>query len=83
MTHRFDDRYYGRADVERLSPFSEPTRYRLEQAGRFPRRVHVSTRMVFWLRAEIDRWVLDPEGWRPTEADARARAEMGGDQRAE
>ena len=42
--------------VERVR-LSRMTLERLERAGRFPRRRHVSARAVRWLASEIDEWV--------------------------
>ncbi|MFZ2068391.1 MAG: AlpA family phage regulatory protein [Xanthobacteraceae bacterium] len=40
---------------------------RLENAGQFPRRIHLSQRRIGWLRSEIEAWIT-------ARADARDAA---------
>jgi len=44
--------------VNSLTGLSKSTRWRLERAGRFPRRRRLSTRSVGWLTKEIYDWLL-------------------------
>lgn len=44
-------------EVEARTKLSRSTIDRLERAGKFPPRRHVSARAVRWLAAEIDEWV--------------------------
>jgi prophage regulatory protein len=39
--------------------FSRMHLRRLEDAGRFPRRVHLGENRIAWLEAEIDEWVAE------------------------
>jgi prophage regulatory protein len=55
--------YYSLDEVKKRAPFSEPTLWRLEKSGRFPKRVRLSAKKIFWRKSEIDAWVVDPEGW--------------------
>jgi len=38
-------------------PYSEAHIWRLERAGKFPRRSHIGANRVAWVEAEIDDWV--------------------------
>ncbi len=38
-------------------PYSEAHIWRLERAGKFPRRAHIGANRVAWVEAEIDDWV--------------------------
>lgn len=42
---------------KRLVPLSEPTIWRMERRGEFPRRIRVSPGRVAWRRSEIERWL--------------------------
>jgi len=50
-------------DLDRLTGLAVSTRERLEQRGRFPRRIYISPRRIAWRRADIEAWAADPEGW--------------------
>jgi prophage regulatory protein len=58
-------------EVGEQTMLSNPTRWRLEQRGRFPRRIRLSSRKSVYRRSEIVAWIHDPEGWRPAGADLR------------
>ena len=55
-------------EVDEITRMCDLTRSRLEKAGRFPKRVRIGNRKIAWRRAEIESWVADPEGWRPSTA---------------
>ena len=44
-------------EVLRRVTYGEAHIYRLEQAGEFPRRVHLGKHRVVWLESEIDDWI--------------------------
>jgi prophage regulatory protein len=41
----------------RLVPLSDPTIWRMERRGEFPRRIQVSPGRVAWRRSEIEQWL--------------------------
>jgi prophage regulatory protein len=43
----------------RISGLSRSTRWRLERAGKFPRRRKISEKATGWLRSEVDGWLAD------------------------
>jgi prophage regulatory protein len=51
------------AEVEKIIPFGDLTRSRMEKRGLFPKRIRVTPRRIAWRRTEIETWVNDPEGW--------------------
>ncbi len=46
-------------EILRRVPYSEAHIWRLEQAGKFPRRAHLGANGVAWVDAEINDWVDD------------------------
>ena len=40
-------------------PLSDPTIWRLEKAGRFPKRLQLGGNSVGWLEEEIDAWLAE------------------------
>jgi hypothetical protein len=46
-----------------LASVSDRTRIRWEEAGRFPRRRHISPKIKAYSLREIREFNLDPEGW--------------------
>jgi prophage regulatory protein len=48
--------------------------YRLERAGKFPRRVHIGPASVGWVEEEVDEWIRA----RIAERDADESAECSG-----
>jgi len=44
-------------EILRRAPYSEAHIWRLERAGKFPRRPHLGANRVVWVEAEIDDWV--------------------------
>lgn len=51
------DRFLRESDVRRISGLSRTTRWRLERAGKFPRRRQISANAVGWLESEIADWI--------------------------
>jgi prophage regulatory protein len=51
------DRIIGSAERRRLIPFSDMHIWRLEKAGKFPRRIKVGDRRVGWALDEIIDWI--------------------------
>jgi prophage regulatory protein len=45
------------AEVESLTGLSRSSVYRLEAAGRFPKRRKLSARLVAWPRGEVIEWL--------------------------
>ena len=39
------------------------TIWRLEQAGKFPKSVRITSRLTVWDAAEVRAWLADPIGW--------------------
>ena len=46
-----------RDELLRLVPLSVTTIWRLERAGKFPRRISISEKRVAWRRSEIEAWL--------------------------
>jgi prophage regulatory protein len=47
------------AECRRLSGLSRSTRWRLERAGKFPRRRQISDNAVGWLASELLAWLAN------------------------
>jgi predicted DNA-binding transcriptional regulator AlpA len=56
--------------MELLIPLSRETIRKLEKAGRFPRRVHLTPGAAAWPNSELHRWRDDPGGYRAPVSDA-------------
>ncbi len=51
---------YGRRDLRMYGiKISDSTIARLEAAGKFPKRVRLSTNSIAWMAAEIDAYIAD------------------------
>lgn len=46
-----------KADLKREVGLSPTTVWRLERAGKFPRRIKISEHVVGWLRRDIEAWL--------------------------
>ncbi len=55
-------------------PYSDAQIWRLEKAGRFPRRVSLGDNRVGWLESEIDDWIEARVAARDAAADTPAVA---------
>ena len=53
------DRFIGEAECEVLTNLSRPTRWRLERAGRFPKKRRLSPNRKGWLLSEVQAWIAD------------------------
>lgn len=51
------------SELSTYHPVSGSTRRRQEAIGRFPRRIHIGTKVVAWRRADVEAWLADPEAW--------------------
>ncbi len=60
-------RIIRKPELARLIQLSDPTIWRLEQTGRFPKRIRLSSNACGWFEDEIDKW-LEMKG---AERDAR------------
>ena len=49
-------RFIRLSDVQEAVPYSASQIWRLEQAGKFPRRVHLGANRVAWVEAEVSAW---------------------------
>ena len=56
-TPRVEDRFIREPEVARITGLSRTTRWRLERAGKFPRRRRISANAVGWLASEIRAWM--------------------------
>ena len=53
------NRFLREPEVARLTGLSRTTRWRLERAGRFPRRRLISENAVAWVASEIEIWMAE------------------------
>lgn len=53
--------FYRKPELKNLLGLSDSTIYRLEQAGGFPKRRKITSRLVGWNRIEVDKWILARE----------------------
>jgi prophage regulatory protein len=51
------DRFIRERECQQLTGLSRSTRWRLERAGRFPRRRRISAGATGWLASEIAAWL--------------------------
>jgi prophage regulatory protein len=51
------------SEVTALTRLRDPTRFRMEGRGLFPKRIRISPRRVGWRRIDVEAWIADPEGW--------------------
>ncbi len=53
------NRFLREPEVARLTGLSRTTRWRLERAGRFPRKRRISENAVAWVASEIENWMAE------------------------
>ncbi len=53
------NRFLREPEVARLTGLSRTTRWRLERAGRFPRKRRISENAVAWVASEIEIWMAE------------------------
>jgi len=51
------DRFLRREEVENITSMKDPTMWREERAGRFPKRRKLTARIVGWPESEISQWL--------------------------
>jgi prophage regulatory protein len=61
---RRSDRLLRKPDVTAKTGLSVSSVYRLETAGRFPRRCRIGLRSVAWYESDIEEFIADPLGYR-------------------
>ncbi|NWK98686.1 AlpA family transcriptional regulator [Sphingobium lactosutens] len=61
---RRTDRLLRKPDVTAKTGLSVSAIYRLETAGRFPRRRRIGLRSVAWYESDIEDFIADPLGYR-------------------
>ncbi len=70
-------RFLTMKDVSALTTYTPQHIYRLEAAGKFPRRVHIGLNRVGWRLNDVERWFAERPVAQPkpllTEDDADAR----------
>jgi prophage regulatory protein len=52
------DRFLRREEVYKITSMKDPTMWREELAGRFPKRRKLTKRSVGWLESEILEWMI-------------------------
>lgn len=65
---RRTDRLLRRPEVSARTGMSNSAIYRLEVAGKFPRRVPIGLRAVAWYESDINEFIADPPGYRSDSA---------------
>lgn len=66
MIDRSRDNLLRMADVRARTSLSRTTIYKKIAAGTFPPSTPISDGLVAWYEAEINAWVENPMGWRPS-----------------
>ncbi len=61
---RRTDRLLRKPDVTAKTGLSVSAIYRLETAGRFPRRRRIGLRSIAWYESDIEEFIADPLGYR-------------------
>jgi len=51
-------RFIRLSDVQEVVPYSASHIWRLEQAGKFPKRVRIGANRVAWVADEIQTWII-------------------------
>ena len=57
--NQIEDRFLREPEVRHLTGLSRTTRWRLERAGKFPRRRRISETAVAWVSSEINAWIAE------------------------
>ena len=50
-------RFLRLTEILRRVPYSEAHIWRLEKAGKFPRRVRIGANRIAWVESEVNKWV--------------------------
>ena len=69
------DRIVRMKTVLARAGLSRSTIYRKIAEGTFPAQVRISVNGAGWRESDIDRWIADPAGWRPTDEPTNCRKE--------
>ena len=69
-TTTFPDRIITSKERRELVPYSDMHIWRMERAGRFPRRVHLGANRVGWSLAEIQEWIESKKAERDNAASS-------------
>ena len=64
-----EQRFVSKKEVLKKVPFSSTTLWRLERAGKFPKRRKISPSRVAWVLSEVEDWI-----------ESRVRGEGGYDE---
>jgi prophage regulatory protein len=67
------DRIVRMKTVLARAGLSRSTIYRKIAEGTFPAQVRISVNGAGWRESDIDRWIADPAGWRPTNEPTKGR----------
>jgi prophage regulatory protein len=62
---REPDRIIRLKTVLARTGLSRSTIYRKIAEGSFPAKIKISTHGTGWHESDINRWIIDPAGWRP------------------
>jgi prophage regulatory protein len=52
-----DEKILRKPELRKMVALSDPTIWRLERAGKFPKRVRLGEKSCGWLRSEILAWI--------------------------
>jgi prophage regulatory protein len=69
------DRIVRMKTVLARAGLSRSTIYRKIAEGTFPAQVRISVNGAGWRESDIDRWIANPAGWRPTNEPTNCRKE--------
>ena len=75
---REPDRIIRMKTVLARTGLSRSTIYRKMAEGSFPAQLKISMNGAGWHESDINRWVADPAGWRPTNHNEVAREKAVG-----
>ncbi|MCP4285053.1 MAG: AlpA family phage regulatory protein [Gammaproteobacteria bacterium] len=57
------NRFMNRQEIKRITGKGDPTLWRWERRGIFPKRRKIGPNSVGWPSGEVSHWYEDPEGW--------------------
>lgn len=58
----FTDRFVRELECGRITGLSRATRWRLERAGKFPKRRQLAPNSIGWLHSEVMNWLRERAG---------------------
>ena len=59
-----DDRLIAWSELKNKVPYTRQSIWRLERAGKFPRRVRLGSRRIAWVASEIEAWIEEAKAKR-------------------